>query len=104
MSAIKTWGALFEEYAAYCWVIFWLSPHQMSEAGSAQSKSYMQLMYWIFVNGILYWGDGLRGVMAKILAYGLEVSDFELQSPYHSDLSTNTLEKDINPLILTVMG
>ena len=37
----------------------------------------------------------IGGVMAKVLDYDLEVSEFELQSRYYVDFRTNTLGKDV---------
>ena len=39
----------------------------------------------------------LRGVMAKVLNYGLEVSRFELLSRYYVHFRTNTREKGLEP-------
>ena len=44
------------------------------------------------------------GVMVKALAYGVVVSEFELQSRYYVHFRTNTLEKGINPLIFPAKG
>ena len=40
----------------------------------------------------------LRGVMAKVLVWGLEVSDFDLQSRYYVHFRTNTPGKIVSPL------
>ena len=45
-----------------------------------------------------------HGVMAKVLDYGLEVSDFDLQSCYNIHFRTNTLGKDMNPRISQDIG
>ena len=42
--------------------------------------------------------------MVKALAYGIIVSEFELQSRYYVHFQTNTLEKGMNLLILPAMG
>ena len=42
--------------------------------------------------------------MDKLMNYGLEVNEFELQSRYYVHIWTNTLEKGMNPLIPPAMG
>ena len=42
-----------------------------------------------------------HGKMAKVLDCCLEVSELELQSSYYVHFQANTLEKGLNPLILT---
>ena len=44
------------------------------------------------------------GVMARVLEYGVEVSQFILQSHYYVHLRTNTLGKGMNFLIPKVTG
>ena len=44
------------------------------------------------------------GVMVKALDCGIVVSEFEQQLRYHVHFRTNTLGKDMNPLILPAMG
>ena len=48
------------------------------------------------------WGP--YGVMAKVLDYGIIVSEFELQSCDYIHFRTNTLGKGMNPLIFPTMG
>ena len=43
-------------------------------------------------------------IMAKLLDCGFEVCEFELQSHYYVNSSTNTLGKVMNFLIPTAMG
>ena len=43
-------------------------------------------------------------VVAKVLDCDIVVSEFELQPHYYVHFRTNTLEKGMNLLILTVMG
>ena len=45
-----------------------------------------------------------RGVMVKAMDYGIVVREFVLQSRYYVHFRTNTLEKAMNPLILSAMG
>ena len=45
-----------------------------------------------------------RGVMVKAMDCGIEVSEFVLQSRYYFHFRTNTIRKDMNPLILPAMG
>ena len=45
-----------------------------------------------------------RGVMVKAIDCEIVVSDFELQPRYYVHFRTNTLEKGMNPLILSAMG
>ena len=45
-----------------------------------------------------------HGVMVKAMDGGIIASEFELQSRYYIHLRTNTLGKDMNPLILPAMG
>ena len=45
-----------------------------------------------------------RGIMIKVLDWGIVVSEFELKSRYYVHFWTNTLRKGINPLILPAMG
>ena len=44
------------------------------------------------------------GVMVKALDYRIGLHKFKLQSCYYILFRTNTLEKDMNPLILPAMG
>ena len=46
----------------------------------------------------------LRGVMVKAMNCWVVVSGFELQSRYYVHFRTNTLGKDMNPLIRPSMG
>ena len=46
----------------------------------------------------------VRGVMANVLDYGLEVNEFEIQLQYCVHFLTNTLRKGINLLISPPMG
>ena len=57
--------------------------------------SYLML---IFSRGIPY------GIMDKVLDCGFEVSKFELQLCYYIHFLTNTIGKNMNPLILSAMG
>ena len=45
-----------------------------------------------------------RGVMVKVMACGIVVSEFVLQSRYYVHFQANTLRKGMNPLILPVVG
>ena len=45
-----------------------------------------------------------RGVMVKAQDCGIVASEFELQLRYYVHFRTNTLGKDMNPLILPAMG
>ena len=45
-----------------------------------------------------------RGVVVKAMGCGIVVSEFVLQSRYYVHFRTNTLGKDMNPLILPAMG
>ena len=45
-----------------------------------------------------------RGVMVKAMDWEIVVSEFELQSRYYIHLRTNTVGKDMNPIILPAMG
>ena len=49
-------------------------------------------------------GESLWGVVARDLDCILEVSEFELQSLNYVHFPTNTLEKNMNSLILPAMG
>ena len=49
-------------------------------------------------------GECPRGVIVKAMDYKIVVREFELQSPYCVYFRTNTLDKDMNPLILPAMG
>ena len=51
-------------------------------------------------NQILLYGESDRGVVANVLDILIDVSEFELQSSYNVHFWTNTLEKDMNLLIL----
>ena len=42
--------------------------------------------------------------MVKAMDCGIVVSEFELQLRYYVHFQTNTLGKDMNPLILPAMG
>ena len=44
-----------------------------------------------------------RGVVAKVLNYSLEVSEFELQLCYNVHFGTNTLGKSMKPFIHPAM-
>ena len=48
--------------------------------------------------------DLQRGVMVKVMDCGIVVSEFKLQSRYYVHFQTNTLGKDMNPLIFPTMG
>ena len=50
----------------------------------------------------LLWGCS-RGVMVKVMDYGIVVSEFVLQSRYYVHFRVNTLGKGMNPLILPAM-
>ena len=53
----------------------------------------------------LEWNWGCpRGVMVKAIDCGIVVSKFVLQSRYYVRFQSNTLGKDMNPLILPAMG
>ena len=41
--------------------------------------------------------------MVKAIASGVGVNEFEIQSRYYVPFWTNTIGKDMNPLILTAM-
>ena len=45
-----------------------------------------------------------RGVMVKVMDFGIVVSEFILQLRYYVHFSANTLGKGMNPLILPAMG
>ena len=45
-----------------------------------------------------------RGVMVKVMDYGIVVSEFVLQLRYYVHFRANTLGKGMNPLILPTMG
>ena len=45
-----------------------------------------------------------RGVMVKAMDCGIVVREFVLQSRYYVHFRSNTLGKDMNPLILPAMG
>ena len=45
-----------------------------------------------------------RGVIVKVLYYGIVVNEFELQSRYYVHFRTNTPGKGMNPLIPPVVG
>ena len=45
-----------------------------------------------------------RGEMVKAMECGILVREFVLQSRYYVHFRANTLEKGMNPLILTTMG
>ena len=45
-----------------------------------------------------------RGVMVKAMDCVIEVSEFEIQSRYYLHYPTNTLDKVMNPHILSVIG
>ena len=45
-----------------------------------------------------------HGVIVKAMDCRIIVSDFELQLLYYVNLQTNTLQKDMKPLILSAMG
>ena len=49
-------------------------------------------------------GECPRGVMVKVMDYGIVVSEFVLQSRYYVHFRANTLGKTMNPLILLAMG
>ena len=49
------------------------------------------------------WG-GPRGVMVKVLDFGIVVREFVLQSRYYVHFRANTLGKGMSPLILPAMG
>ena len=49
-------------------------------------------------------GGGPGGVMVKAMDYRIAVREFELQLRYYVHFRTNTLGKDMNPLILPNMG
>ena len=55
-------------------------------------------------NLLIIWRGCLRHVMVKVLACGIVVSKFKLQSHYYIHFSTNTLGKDMNPLFPPAMG
>ena len=42
--------------------------------------------------------------MVKAMVFEMVAREFELQSRYYVDFRTNTLGKDMNPLILPAMG
>ena len=46
----------------------------------------------------------LSGIMVNVQDFGLEVSEFELQTRYYVYFRTNTLVKGMNPLIPPVIG
>ena len=46
----------------------------------------------------------MRGVIAYVLDCDIEVNEFKLQSCYYVPFQTNTLEKSINPSILSSYG
>ena len=45
-----------------------------------------------------------HSVMAKVLDYKLEISEFELQSRFYVHFRINIFGKGINPLILLAIG
>ena len=45
-----------------------------------------------------------RGLMVKAMDCGIVVSEFVFQSRYYVHFRANTLEKDMNPIILPAMG
>ena len=49
------------------------------------------------------WGC-LHGVMVKALDCSTVIHEFKLQSCYYTHFQTNTLRKDMNPLILLSIG
>ena len=55
---------------------------------------------WMRISHV-FW---LRGVMVKVMDYGIVESEFELQSRYYIHFRTNTLGKGMNLLILPSMG
>ena len=54
-------------------------------------------------NTLTTWPSHHR-VMDKVLDCSLEVNEFKLQLHYYVHFQTNTLVKDLKPLILPVMG
>ena len=50
-----------------------------------------------------YWGCP-HGVMVKAMDCGIVVSEFVLQSRYYVHFRANTLEKGMNPFMLSAMG
>ena len=51
-----------------------------------------------------YFKSRSRGVMVKVMDYGIVVSEFKLQSRHYVHFRANSLEKGMNPLILPAIG
>ena len=71
----------------------------------AHHSENIMFFYRLIRRAHLHKGGGcLCGVMVKVMSYEIVVSNFELQSRYYIHFQTNTLRKDMSPLILPAMG
>ena len=67
-------------------------------------ETYWMHHVFLFNNLLFVHRGSIHSLIVKVLVCRLKVSEFEFQLHYYIHFRTNTLEKAMNPLILSALG